>query len=72
MFIGLILCVAVAYVHEYGTAENGQKQPFGSVPLSGHSYPFFDPENYPQVSDILELLYGQAELQATEVIEQRA
>ena len=39
------------------------KRPFVSV---------FDPANYPQVSVILEFLYGQAELQATESIEQRA
>ena len=28
LFIGLILCVAVAYVHEYGTAAFGQLPPF--------------------------------------------
>ena len=46
-----------APVYACNVSVFGHKQPFGSVPLSGHSYPFFDPKNYPQVSVILELLY---------------
>ena len=42
-----------------------QKQPFGPAPESGHSYSFPDPENCPQVSVILELLYGQSEFRVT-------
>lgn len=43
----------------------GQKRPFGTAPESGRSYPFPAPENCPQMSVILELLYGQAEFQVT-------